>query len=227
MIAIAKPTPKQKSQHDDSQFLQMLPRIRRQAHRAFRAVPFEQREELVAETVANCFVTFRRLVERDKADLAYPSVLANFAIRQVLDGRKVGSKTRCNDVGSRHCQALHGIKVQRLDRYNKRRAAWHEIVVEDRRAGPAEIATTRIDFDAWLGTLGRRERRITKVLATGETTNATARKFKVSPSRISQMRVQLKRAWQVFQGELPRPAAKRKSSLPAINRSLAAVSEVV
>jgi hypothetical protein len=111
------------------------------------------------------------------------------------------------DVSSAHAQINRGIKLRRLDRYDEAKAAWTEIVIEDKRSGPAEIAAMRIDFAAWLRTLACRERRIAKVLATGETTNATARKFGVSPSRISQLRSQLKRAWQAFQGELPRQAA--------------------
>ena len=74
----------------------------------------------------------------------------------------------------------------------------------------------RIDFDAWLATLSRRERRIAKVLAEGETTGGAAKKFGVSPSRISQMRSQLKRAWQLFQGELLEAVAESEPPVPAM-----------
>ena len=80
-------------------------------------------------------------------------------------------------------------------------AAWQEVIVEDKRCGPAEIATMRIDFEAWLTTLSPRMRRIARVLATGETTGTTAARFGVSASRISQLRSQLKQAWHTFQGE--------------------------
>ena len=99
--------------------------------------------------------------------------------------------------------------------------------MEDKRSGPAEIAATRIDFDAWLKTLSRRERRVAKTLAASETTAAAAKKFGVSPGRISQLRSQLKRAWEAFQGELPETVANRQPSMPAANRSLAAVGEAV
>jgi len=41
-------------------------------------------------------------------------------------------------------------------------------------------------------------------LASSETTKATARKFRVSPGRISQTRRELETAWQEFQGESAR-----------------------
>ena len=110
-----------------------------------------------------------------------------------------------------------------LQQYNEVR---NDVILR-KRSGPAEIAAMRIDFDAWLGTLSRRERRIAKTLAGGKTIGATARKFSVSPSRISQTRVQLKRAWEIFQGELPEAVAKREPSRPAINRSLAVVGGAV
>ena len=112
-------------------------------------------------------------------------------------------RSSMRDVNSQHAQLNKGIKVERLDHYDEDEDGWQEIVVEDRRAGPAEIAATRIDFAAWLRTLTRRERQIAAALATGETTGATARKFGVSPSRISQFRRQFKEAWDFYVADRP------------------------
>jgi DNA-binding NarL/FixJ family response regulator len=81
------------------------------------------------------------------------------------------------------------------------------IVVEDRHVGPAEVAATRMDFAAWLRVLPGRLRKIARVLATGETTTTVAKRFHVSQGRISQIRMELKQAWERFQGEQPSPAA--------------------
>ena len=75
--------------------------------------------------------------------------------------------------------------------------------MEDRHAGPAEVATTKIDFTEWLKSLPARLRRITKLLATGEKTSIVAEKFGVSAGRISQLRKELAQAWKKFQGEEP------------------------
>lgn len=58
-----------------------------------------------------------------------------------------------------------------------------------------------VDFTAWLQTLPRRFRQIAKTLAVGETTSNVARKFRMSPGRVSQVRRELKQSWEAFRGE--------------------------
>ena len=182
-------------------FEELLPVIRDQAGFAFRFFPLSEREELVAETVANAYCAYQRLVNRGKAELAYAGPLAIYAVRQVRAGRRVGTKMNVHDTMSEYCRARKGIKVERLDQYDRQEKQWQQVVVEDRRCGPDQIAATRIDFADWLKTLPRRLRRIALTLATGETTHATAHEFRVSPGRISQIRGELKQAWETFQGE--------------------------
>ena len=68
----------------------LLPAIREQAHFAFRHEGAEQREELIAEVVANCWAAFVRLVQRGLIEVVYPTPLAQYAIKQVRDGRRLG-----------------------------------------------------------------------------------------------------------------------------------------
>src|SRR5260221_14180372 len=89
---------------EEPNFLDMLPSIRRVANYAFRHLRRAVREDLVAEVVANAFAAFRRLVERGRAALAYPTALAWFAVRQVREGRRVGSKRNAQDVLSPYAQ---------------------------------------------------------------------------------------------------------------------------
>jgi hypothetical protein len=182
-------------------FLEMLPLIRQQARVAFRNQPPSRRQELISEVVANCWVAYVRLIERGLHDVIYASPLARFAIKQVRDGRRVGTKLNVQDVSSKYCQRTKGVKMERLDFLNDSEGQWREIVVEDKRAGPAEVAATRIDFGDWLKSLPRVKRQIAKVLATGETTKTVARKFRLTPGRVSQLRCELMDAWQSFVGE--------------------------
>ena len=78
----------------------MLPLIRSQARLAFRRLRPELKDELVQEAVANAYCRFSRLVRAGKADLAYATPLANYAIRQVIAGRRVGTKVNRRDVSS-------------------------------------------------------------------------------------------------------------------------------
>ncbi|MDZ4821421.1 MAG: hypothetical protein SGJ20_20860 [Planctomycetota bacterium] len=203
MIAIAPKSRKQSVPRWHKQFLAMLPLIRRHAAVSFRHLDPEARAEAVQEVVANALVAFRRLVELGKADVAFPSPLARYGVAQVRAGRRTGGRLNVCDVSSSYCQQQKGVSVDRLDHFDTVKECWVEVLVEDRTAGPAQTAASRIDFGAWLGTLPGKQRRIAAVLATGETTQATARKFRLTAGRISQLRRELHEAWLSFVGEAP------------------------
>jgi hypothetical protein len=182
-------------------FLELLPTIRRHARYAFRHLLPEGREEAIQEVVANAFVAYTRLVEQGKEELAYATPLARHAVAQVRAGRRVGGKLNVRDVSSDHCRRTKGVKLERLDRWDQDQEAWREILVEDKTCTPADLAASRIDYRAFLATLGRRNRRIAQMLATGDTTSRVAEQFGLSLARVSQLRQELKAAWEAFQGE--------------------------
>ena len=182
-------------------FLALLPMIDEQARFAFRHEQSERRQELVAEVAANAFVAFVRLLERGLEAIIYPTPLAQYAIKQVRDGRRVGCKLNVRDISSEYAQQAKHFTVERLDRYDAEEDEWREVLLEDRKAGPADTAAARIDIADWFDSLPKKKRRIAATLATGETTKRAARKFRVSPGRISQTRRELQKTWQDFQGE--------------------------
>lgn len=184
-------------------FLAMLPIIKTHARVAFRYLAPEAREEAVEEVICNACCAYARLVKLNKTHLAYPSALARFGVAQTRNGRKVGGSLNVRDVSSEYCQRQKDLIVERLDRFDKEEDAWQEVLVEDKHAGPAEVAVTRIDFATWLQVLPHRLRRIATFLANGETTTAAAKRFHVSQGRISQIRKELYRAWHRFQGDEP------------------------
>ena len=200
MIARPKQTRRPTASACYATFLSLLPAIREQARFAFRCQPPERRRELIAEVVANCWVAFVRLVERGLLEVVYPTPLAQYAIKQIRDGRRVGAKLNVRDVSSEYAQRAKRFSVARLDRYDDEERQWHEVLLEDRKAGPAETAAARLDIADWFSRLPTKKRRIAAALATGETTKRAARKFSVTPGRISQTRRELEKSWSDFQG---------------------------
>jgi len=204
MIAPAKPVRRKTTPPIwHKEFVAMMPIIENHARIAFRYLGREARQEAVQETLCNACVAFSRLVAQGKADLAYPTVLARYGVAQVRSGRKVGCRLNIRDVLSPYCQRRKNFTVERLDKFDDEENAWQEVVVEDRYAGPAEVASTRLDFAAWLEELPKRLRKIALFLAAGETTSAAARRFRRSQGRISQIRRQLYEAWHQYQHDLP------------------------
>ena len=203
MVASPAPAPRRRWH---SQFLAMLPAIITHAKIAFRQVRGQDRQDKIQETVANALVAFRRLVQLKKTDLAYPSVLARYAVAQIKDGRLVGGKMNCRDVSVPYCQRVKGVVMERLDRYDadERMLAGDPHSRQDlharrtgrqpyRRAGVVHVAASP------------RTGAVAEFLAAGQTTTAAARKFKVSAGRISQLRRELPPTGSVSSATSPAP----------------------
>lgn len=199
MIAIAKKLTNPHQLDWQTGFLELLPEILDQLRFLFRGLHGEERDEAMAEAVANCAIAYARLYRRGKVDVAYPSPLARFAAKQYQVGRRVGHSDNVHEITSPAARRRHGLKIHRLDQCDSE-GEWKEILVEDGRCTPAELAASRIDFNEWLRRLKRQKRRIAQTLATGETTHVTAKKFRLTPGRISQIRRELAREWNGFQG---------------------------
>ena len=212
MIAMTKPSPRPKRRSNwQTGFLAMMPNIVKHARQAFRYFGAEARAEAVQDVLVSAMLAYVRLYHRGKVDLAYPSVLARFGVAQYHDGRRVGAKLNCRDVLSPYARRKKGIQVESLHGYDRAGHPWQEILVEAKHAGPAETAASRIDFADWLASLTRRDEMIAEALSDGGTTKDVARRFRVSPGRISQKRREFLVSWQRFQGQHDGPSASRSS----------------
>jgi hypothetical protein len=132
MIAFASST----TPDCNDRFVEMLPTIRKFATYAFRRMRAWLREELITEAIANAFVAFKKLVQRGKADLAYATVLARYAVKQIRDNRRVGASLSSEDVMHPKAQRSRRFVVIPLQRQIE--GGWQDLVVEDRRSTPAD-----------------------------------------------------------------------------------------
>jgi hypothetical protein len=137
-------------------------------------------------------------VERGKQDVAYPTKLANFAVRQIRDGRRVAKKANVKDVYDQHAQIKNGHQLKHIGSPRDQRGGWREQLVENKRTSPADLATFKLDFNAWLPSLSSRARLMAEDLAAGERTRDVARKYGVSAARVSQLRRELQKSWEEF-----------------------------
>jgi hypothetical protein len=136
---------------------------------AFANLKPEARAEAVQDVVANACQAYARLVEQGKNAVTNATALARYGVNHTRDHRKVGGHLNVLDVMSRNCQNRKGVIVERLDRRDKDDdRQWCEVLVEDRHAGPADIACTRIDFESWLKSLPVRHRRIAQYPSLGK-----------------------------------------------------------
>jgi hypothetical protein len=187
--------------HDE--FLKnVLPAVEAVARIRFRCLPACEFEESMAESVATAVIFFVRLIKQGKNPTAFAGRLGQVAVLRVLAGRLTSTSDNSKDVLSRYARLRRGFAIHSLDApQHSARGEWQEIVVEDGKTTPAEIAASRIDFGAWLAGMTSRRRAIAELLAAGYRTEEVAQKFSLSPARISQLRREFEASWLEFQRE--------------------------
>jgi hypothetical protein len=183
------------------QFVAKLPEVERLLKVAFRNIPPEGRDDACEEGLFHCIWSFFQLYEQGRAEAATASSLVWYAMLQVRRGRVAGCRMNGREVMSRYAQIGHGFKVVPLQNHDPDDDTWVNDVVESRNASVLDRIAIRMDFRSWLESLGRRTRRIALDLARGFSTSEVASKYRVSASRISQIRRELENAWRQFQSE--------------------------
>ena len=183
-------------------FLQILPRLEMHARIYFRQIrcPNAQ-DDRVQETIAMAWKWFVTLAERGKDATGFVSTLAVFAALGVRLGRRLCGQEKPKDVLSPLAQQRHGFTVHRLPADG----AWHEEFAEalydNTQTPPDEQAAFRLDFAAWRSRHSARNRRLIDELMAGERTFDVARRYCLSPGRISQLRRAFHDDWRAFGGE--------------------------
>jgi DNA-directed RNA polymerase specialized sigma24 family protein len=186
-----------------ARFLAVLPVVQKHARFAFRAlVCGQEREDAVAEVIALVWAWYCRLLKRGKDAHAFIITLASFASRHVKAGRRLCGTDPSDDVLSRPAQRRHSFEVERLeDRGSYEEPEWQEALTDNTVTPPPDAAAFRIDFPRWLAGQAERDRRLIGEMAMGESTSRLARRFGVSPGRVSQKRREYQKDWARFCGD--------------------------
>jgi hypothetical protein len=187
-------------------FLKHLPRFEAHDRIAFRRVGCPHaRADRVAETVALAWRHFAALARRGKKPEQFVTTLALRCSQAVKAGRRLVGCETSQDVLSPVARVRHGVSVTRLpdhDRAHDRHplpAALAEALADNTKSAVPEQAAFRVDFPRWRSSLRRRDRRVLDALAAGERTADAAKRFKISPGRISQLRREFEEGWEQFQ----------------------------
>ncbi len=170
----------------------------------------QEYEEVMAEARAAAWSAWAGLIRRGKnpVEVGIHGIASN-AIRYVKNGRRLGNKSSGRggmDLYNPKAQARCGFRLVSLDAGDdagpgdSSSGSWRGWLAEDRRVGPADLACSRLDFESWLAGLPARKRRIAELLAEGHDGVVVARMVGVSPGRVCQVRPELQRSWEAFQG---------------------------
>jgi len=200
MVASALATPTSSLDQVQSAFLSALPRIVRHARCYFRHVRCPHRKaDCVSEVVSICWKWWRSLVERGKDPSRFVSVLATFAARAVRSGRRLCGQEWAKDAFSEPCQRRYGFAVGKLPDFSTLNVnPLAEALTDNTQTAIPDQVQFRLDFPSWLATHHQRNRDLAVEMAQGERTGALARRFGLSPARVSQLRRELHADWLRF-----------------------------
>ena len=178
----------------------VLPRVLSHGRVCFRDVKCSHRRaDAVQDMIGLAWRWHLRLAENGKDATAFPTALASYAARAVRSGSRVAGQERANDVLSPVAQRRHHFVVGRLPDFET--LTEHplcEALLDNTKSPPDETVCFKLDFLAWLASLGERDRSIVADLMIGERTRDVADKHKVSPARISQKRREYQQDWRNF-----------------------------
>jgi DNA-binding NarL/FixJ family response regulator len=188
--------PSNSKTHDD--FLAVMPRVSYMARRRFAYLSREQREDAVAEAIAAGFQAYLSMKRRGRLKQIGTVGFARNAVRHVVAGRHVGSAQAGCDVMSELGRRRHGRSLQSLDaeRGNSPEGSgWLHEAVADRQTSIPEQVAIRVDGGRWLASLKTRDRWMIEELAAGEMAVKIAKRFGISPARLSQLRKEWATEW--------------------------------
>ena len=185
----------------------MIPRITRIAKISFRHLKPEAREEAVQEVLCNAWQAYNRLVERGKADVAYPSVLARYASNKCA----ITERSAANSMSK-----MFSVLTVRPGRTSSSNASISATLMA---SGSRQSSRTRLPAPP---TSPRRASTSATISAASPRASAgllgswprasprhrRSKRFDLSAGRISQIRTELKQAWDRFRRQR-RPRCQR------------------
>ena len=184
MIASVKPV----TSSEVPSFESMLPVLTIRFRKASLSLKsYEERTDAVAEMIGLAYGVYASLVKRGRTDI-FSSPIGEFAVKGYFSGRRVAGMS-ATDVTSPRCRFL-GRSTVVNDGVGK--------CICRRTFKPSTIACFNIDFAAWKETLDERTRNLLVDILDGEITSCLARRYMISPARISQIRRELVESWREF-----------------------------
>jgi hypothetical protein len=182
----------------------LLPRLEAHAQFFFARLKCPgKKEDAIGETIAVAWRWFLCLEEKGKDVNEFISVLASYAARHVRAGRKLCGMEKTKDVLSPLAQTKRCFTVSKLPHLSTLTGTPLEEALHDNTRSPVpDQVAFRCDFPRWRSSRCDRDRRLIDELMLGERTLDIARRHRLTPGRISQLRRELHADWQRFCGDL-------------------------
>lgn len=170
-------------------FLAVLPKIEEVGHHHFRFWGQEKCAEAIQEVTAQAWKAYLSADLQGKEPDNFIYVLAKRCCQHVKQGRRAAGGFMCTDVSERVNQRRAGFKVAQEPEDG---LSPMDTVVDNRHSSPADCAAFKTDMRTWLERLAPKKRAIVEDMMLGEDGLTLAKKHRVTPGRISQIRREAK-----------------------------------
>ena len=171
-------------------FESMLPLLKMKFRKATTNFDsWDAREDAIQEMIAIAFTLYSRLLRRGKEEKIFATPLAQYAICNYFNGRRVVGMS-AKDVSAPRCQVLGRATV-----VNATADSFVSL-----RTRPSTQACFNLDYQQWRASLAPRMNSILSAILDGYTTAEIAKEFSISPGRVSQIRRELVESWYDFTG---------------------------
>jgi DNA-directed RNA polymerase specialized sigma24 family protein len=184
-------------------FLAILPKIEHVARFHFQDCPCSDRkQDCVGETVALCWIWYRRLVAKGRDPSAFVTTFARLAALAVSSGRRACPQESARDVLSKKCQRRRQYVVTPFSNERSFHRTLLEDALRDNTQSPVpDQVQFRVDFSSWCATLDERRRKLVESMMQGDSTSELASRFGVTAGRIAQLRREFHDSYAVFCGD--------------------------
>jgi hypothetical protein len=181
-------------------FLALLPKIEQLGRVYFRHLRCRvQKDDALQEMRALAWKWFLQLARRGKDVRDFLGAFTALVARAVRCGRRVTRSDKPHDVMCWQTQQRRNFAVRSLsDDPELAGHAIHEALQDNTRSPVPDQVSFRIDFPRWRRRRSQRDRRIIDDLMVGERVLDVAKRFGLTPTRISQLRRELHADWESF-----------------------------
>lgn len=150
-------------------------------------------DDAIADVIGIGWKHWLSAVKQGKNPNEFVSASADYSVRQVRAGRRLGRQELAKDVLSPRAQKLKGFQTEPIPEDAI------EAIRDNTHTPPPEQAAFREQWGMFVDRLGRK-RPIVEEMAAGEDTSSLAAKHMLSQARISQIRREAEREWKDIDG---------------------------
>ena len=169
---------------------EIVPRLRGAVPRSVRQVGAEDAEELIQDATVMAAKMLNRVESQGKLGKVGPSNIAYYTIQHMKSGRRSGGASSVDVLGTgtqlSGASKLHSLQEVVCEFEGDEMFELHDIISNDHE-DPATMAARKMDWEYFMTSLTRLEKRLVECLVSGKTVRETCRAVKLTKLKLLEL----------------------------------------